>query len=1129
MCTNKSSLDLVTLMDKYNVDELRDNNDFIEIISQNDGTWVRECYSRTELQNMSNHWFNTNTFWMDGEADNRVKAVYKLPWTGEFITEDSYRLLLLSHFNTFYKQDCGPRKIGTYFVMSALHGSEENVCKLIPLIRNDDGSNDHVINASLPRIPDNISEEDISEQEYQKLLQEEYKKGDDKIVEEKKEETEQEKKERRALEMERVKSKIAVKYSYNPSNFPKETISYKLDRVVNYNLENNVFDLKEWLKNNGIESIYSKLSPIITNLWELQNYNNPAPLVELGIPEEDVKFMVTKALFDVIDYDYRYNHCFTITERPDVSTTYYEKFCFQNNLTPNQLFFEMPAKRIETRGFNNINGYENVYTKLYTHNLNFMLFNFVHKNIKFTFILEQSDEKYICLVAYNINNQMVIKEIGSMDRIISSTLIVNQYTKEQFLRTCALVFFMLSDAVDNPSSETLTLIKLLSMGINKRELLNVYYSYIELLHQQGEQDVFSLVLKFFKNTPIHDVLGEYDDNYSIIKNMFMLLLIKFIAFDKIYSDNPDEEVILNITMKALGSLYVDDNKNNLLNFVLMNETLSAKEIILLLDYINTNYNVSFDTENNLYSAMIKYIDPKDYVEIADYLYSKNQDPTVDVDNLSILHRACVKGDKALKFVNWLISKGADLKRDGEISNTISNPLEMVTNLYYNDYLPESKKLIQLLKNKGATIEKTPYETLKKDNQGNILELVYDINYITANIDSEEELIFVLDYVKYMSDVNTTFRGYNLLFSYLSSSYSNSVDENNIEEFNQYIDNTIKYLDLLSSKGFDYTAKSPTGETPFLFSIKKELPSQVSVQILSKDISVSNIGDNEKTPLQLCIEKGDEYLEIVTDIIDNDWKEAFRTFQVDEQTFNAISYAKYNIERWDESKDIYDYLLIAFEDDYDILYKLNNPTEEGGIKISDRKFKELFLENITVEKLRNYFVTSETGENTIISIVNCLYANPFENMINWRIFKQMLTFYLNQGGDINYKDSYGCTALNYALSKGYPLFVIKFFIEKGANVNNRCMNKFPLDIALEKNNVIDYQSVVNLLSSKGARKSEVEQKEERDYNDHEEDNDLFAEDERYFQHMEEDEEEEENSNNITGRSEQRQQGVRRRLF
>ena len=54
MCTNKYSLDLVTLMNKGEISDMKSENNFVEIIYETPTGWQRDCYNRSEL---TSHYF----------------------------------------------------------------------------------------------------------------------------------------------------------------------------------------------------------------------------------------------------------------------------------------------------------------------------------------------------------------------------------------------------------------------------------------------------------------------------------------------------------------------------------------------------------------------------------------------------------------------------------------------------------------------------------------------------------------------------------------------------------------------------------------------------------------------------------------------------------------------------------------------------------------------------------------------------------------------------------------------------------------------------------------------------------------------------------------------------------------
>ncbi|NBP59463.1 hypothetical protein EBU71_23485, partial [bacterium] len=165
MCTN---IDLITLEPylQTNIDELKSNNDFVEILTptrSESNVYKRTCYSRKELiTGCLNKFSEVPTYWNNERHNDRVKGIYKLPATGEYITEDSFRLLYCDYIQTFQQVDCGEYVVGSYFGVGRDHGNERKICKLVPLIevseRDIQQGEQGVLSIQLPSIPETEEE-----------------------------------------------------------------------------------------------------------------------------------------------------------------------------------------------------------------------------------------------------------------------------------------------------------------------------------------------------------------------------------------------------------------------------------------------------------------------------------------------------------------------------------------------------------------------------------------------------------------------------------------------------------------------------------------------------------------------------------------------------------------------------------------------------------------------------------------------------------------------------------------------------------------------------------------------------------------------------------------------------------
>lgn len=147
MCTNETDIIFeYDFKDESVISDLKLKNNFIEIFSKVGNKWKKECYLRDQLIDMLTlEYDNTITLWGNCELDERVKMVGKLPLSNELILERSVRFIHNNRFSSFIKTNCAQVRVGSYFGVSTLHGTKENVCRLVP-ISEGDGDNSFTIN-----------------------------------------------------------------------------------------------------------------------------------------------------------------------------------------------------------------------------------------------------------------------------------------------------------------------------------------------------------------------------------------------------------------------------------------------------------------------------------------------------------------------------------------------------------------------------------------------------------------------------------------------------------------------------------------------------------------------------------------------------------------------------------------------------------------------------------------------------------------------------------------------------------------------------------------------------------------------------------------------------------------------
>jgi hypothetical protein len=1117
MCTNKYSLDILTLMNKGEINDMKSENNFVEIIYETPSGWQRDCYNRSELLRvLQNEWDNTNTFWNDGKSTNRVKAVYKFPYSGEFFTEDSVRLLSLPYFTQFRKVHCNDYKIGSYFFQSSIHGEIHKVCKLEPLIEihnieNVNLQDEGILSVQLREIPTEIYQQsdEITEEEKELVIQEQQK--GDRIRAEQEEkgdlppETVVEKRERHEIERERVFSRLFSQREYNTSNLPLVTHVFQRDRIVVWNDLNTSMvlpSLEKWLQENNFSPlIYNKIRSSIRNLDDLKT-KTEEDLQSYGLSEEEANMVLSKYVYSLIDLDKTYNNCYTVKEAPSMPNRYYERYCFSSPKTSEQIFFQTPADRIEIRGFHHTsdNSYYAAETKIYTNDEQMMIFKITAGNIFFTFGLFLINDKYVCNTL-NVNGDFIVSEIASLSNK-NGPHPLNQYTIEQFLRTCALVFILLSEV--EITGEVISLLKILSLGLSKVNMLNVYDNFVTNILNQKPDDpthlnnIYNIIVNMYKNDKIHKVLGEFDDNYIITKNMFLILLLKYMSYEQI---NEGDNSILNLSSKTFGSSYKNKDDHNPIHLVLQNPNLSSEQMVQIIKILHDSFNVSYHDDVNLYATLITYSNFEHYIPLANLFYDNDIDPTIDIDGISILHRAAIQGDSAAPLVEWLIKKGADVNRVGRTGDIMGNPFEMVAYLYHNDLIPESKIILKLLKRAGATIVRTPYQTLIKDEEGGISQIFYNLVYMIFKMKSREEFEFLSNYITFLSDVNITFKGYyNFLTAFYTSPFFNT---------DGTIDDLENFLNILQSKGFNFAQVDINGFTPAMFAIVNKLPIDIILQNIDMDTSVISIrSTNGESILQMCVELGDQNLPIVEKIVSIDTDEIFQYFTITtpskttEQS-HAIKYAHELSVNQNISTEIYNYLSRAS--------KMNDfylSIEQNPILINSQEFNNLFFNDRTPETLKRLLSVNIFNSNILMVVLKTNASHHFTNDNDFELFRNLVEFYLFEGGDINFQDDIEFNALSWAVTKLYPLRVIQYLLTKGSNPDIPGTTSV-LTLADRSNENYNYQDVIEYLESKGAtRFTQNNINEEDDLEETNEDEDAEDFEKSYFSHREEEEEGEE---------------------
>jgi len=141
-CSNNED---ILFSEKFDFNNEKDvsnlGTNYVEIINKSGNNYIKDCFVRTQLLDyFSTEFIDQNTLWGNGKLEERYKPVYKNIYAGYFITQESMYFLSLPTYKTFLSVDCESVKIGSYFGVSTTHGTEEKVCRLIPLIEIKDKS-----------------------------------------------------------------------------------------------------------------------------------------------------------------------------------------------------------------------------------------------------------------------------------------------------------------------------------------------------------------------------------------------------------------------------------------------------------------------------------------------------------------------------------------------------------------------------------------------------------------------------------------------------------------------------------------------------------------------------------------------------------------------------------------------------------------------------------------------------------------------------------------------------------------------------------------------------------------------------------------------------------------------------
>jgi len=144
MCSNDYDLAyLNSFTDQDYINELQTTNNFIEIIYKTNNHWKKECFQRDQfISSIIKNIEDTVTllgieqdYDEASDVNKRFKMLGYLPYTGEYIIDESVRLLYINKYVSFLKIDCMETKVGSYKAVSSTYNVDKKVCKLIPLIK----------------------------------------------------------------------------------------------------------------------------------------------------------------------------------------------------------------------------------------------------------------------------------------------------------------------------------------------------------------------------------------------------------------------------------------------------------------------------------------------------------------------------------------------------------------------------------------------------------------------------------------------------------------------------------------------------------------------------------------------------------------------------------------------------------------------------------------------------------------------------------------------------------------------------------------------------------------------------------------------------------------------------------
>jgi ankyrin repeat protein len=987
-------------MSRENIEELQKDQNFIEIISRTDSGWTKDCYSRKELlKQLVGDYENTVTIWENGDPDKRVKAVYKLPYSGDFIIEDSLRLLYCPWIQTFYKQDCGDFSIGTYLGVSTIHGAKNSVCKLSPLsflgkrsdfvnIVNDD---EGILYVSLPPYPETIWTLDDAPNEYPEervALQE----SNDSAPSD---ETEQQTIERRRDVRERVRNKIISNLEYNSQNLVKEELVYRLNRVVTEII------------------LPSKINPY-----------------------DEVNDKTKHTLFLLQD-TYRYKY--VVSDRPDMLSKYRETYYFQEPKTRDQIFYNMTQNRMEKREFNNFvdeNGKEikkcSYKITTFVDNSDFeCVLQVKAGNYRATFEMMESDDKYVI----QLLDDNILNDSGSL-LTISKTFrdqLLNQFTREAILRSCALIHIISHpNFVENTNSYILSLIQLLSIGLNIQECFNYLPDII----------TDNAAIKLYNNVPVNDILGMFDDYYGVTKESIIVFFLEIATYDVITG-----QIIPKLHRNILPSVL---NKKGYcaLHLLLMNKNLDTIQLMALLTQLRDDYDMEFTVSkpHNLISSVLIFRHQSYQEELINFLLSNNVDPNNCSSGISNLHRACLLGDSVYSIVEKLIEKQASTSLYNTINYLEGTALEITMYLSELKIIPNSEQIVILLKTVSPPA-RSRFEVLQRE-YGQIFNNIFPETSLIKEASTPAELEFVKRLIDNLDATDNLFYIDDNNDSIMTALLDSNVVKNDLDEFK-----------ILFKKIYDYGYNGDigiAGKSVLHQAIINKCSYDVIKFILTFNVPVDTKSEDNRTPLADCIKNGDDYINVLNLLLESPTLHINTKFNDDDgnETW-AIKYAKTLMRITNTHNKVYRRILTSMVDESFISALIN---------------KTIALENWNETYNNKLFVIDNLQRNVIQSLLKAYPGEISSNERRKRLFRALLRTYLSYGGDVNYYDSNLTSILAYAVTHHHDIYIVEFIVDNGADVNSLTLSGYSvLDLAKLNDSSSD---VIQLLIEHGARTNKV---------------------------------------------------------